>query len=124
MKAFIIPPSIIYKTYGIFKHIAYDIIDFNRISCRGYRYLFLFIDKATTKLFPKFSNSKTSSNFLNSLKEFIQENSHAMNPLSVDLRYLQSDYDDVIKSQEVINYLIEKNITLRCSAPYKHQQNS
>ena len=55
MKAFPIPPSITYKAYQIFEHIACDIIDFNRKSCRGYRYLFLFIEKATTKTFPKFS---------------------------------------------------------------------
>ena len=123
MKAFPIPPSITYKTYGIFEHIACDIIDFNRKNCRGYRYLFLFIDKAPTKTFPKFSSRKFTINFLNALKELIQENGAQPNPKSLDIRYLQSDYDDVIKSSEVLDYLTLNNITLRCSEPYEHQQN-
>jgi hypothetical protein len=46
MKAFPIPYSISNKTYGIFEYLTVDIIYNNKRSCRGYRYIALFVDKA------------------------------------------------------------------------------
>jgi hypothetical protein len=53
----------------------------------------------------------------------IEENGPHRNNKSVDLRYLQSDYDTAIINEKVSTYLFKTHVTLYSSAPYKHQQN-
>jgi hypothetical protein len=48
MKAFPIPYSISNKIYGIFEYLTVDIIHISKQSCRGYRFIALFVDKATS----------------------------------------------------------------------------
>jgi hypothetical protein len=51
---------------------------------------------------------KHKDDFLNILKIMIEENGPHRNPKSVDLRYLQSDYNTAIINEKVSTYLFKK----------------
>jgi hypothetical protein len=106
MKDFPIPSSISNKTYGIFEYLAVDITHINKRSCRGYRYIALFVDKATSMTFVQLIKHKDE--FLNTLKVMIEENGPHRNTKSVDLRYLQSDYDTAIINEKYQNTYLYK----------------
>jgi hypothetical protein len=72
MKASPIPYSISNKTYLFFEYLTVDIIHINKRSCRGYRYIALFVDKVTSMAFVQLMKHK--DDFLNILKVIVIEN--------------------------------------------------
>ena len=121
MKAFPILKSISKKHYGIFEYISGDYKPFKMISIRGYIGVILYVDRATAKLFVYLVKSK--SEWLSTFKRLIKEYGNSRNPLSVQLRFLQTDYCTEVHSKLFTDYLSDNNIVLHNSTPYKHEQN-
>ena len=48
MKVFPVPASISNKVYGIFELLSVDIVPMNKTAIRGFNYIALFVDKATS----------------------------------------------------------------------------
>jgi hypothetical protein len=98
---------------GIFEYLTVDIIHINKQSCRGYRYIALFVDKATSKAFVQLIKHKDDS--LSIFKVMIEENGPYRNTKSVELGYLKDDYDTAIINERVSTYLFQKHIRLYSS---------
>jgi hypothetical protein len=117
MKAFPIPPSMT-STYGIFEYITLEIIHLFRKSCRGYKYSTLFVDKCSTKTFAY--HPKRKSDLVTAFKKLLRDYHPHRFPLCLEMRILYKDFDSLVLDENF--NLVEKNIRLRTTAPYKHQQ--
>jgi hypothetical protein len=121
MRAFPIPPSMTTSAYGIFEYITLDIIHLNRKSCRGYKYSALFVDKCSTKTFAY--HLKRKSDLVTAFEKLFRDHNPQRFPRCIEMRILHTDFDALVLDKQFNDVLVEKNIRLRTSAPYKHQQN-
>jgi hypothetical protein len=120
MKAFPVPASISNKVYGIFELLSVDIVPMNKTSIRGFNYIALFVDKATSMPIMVLMKSKTE--LLAALQYVISHYGPQRNPRCVHLRFMQSDSGSEQLSNEFLSYLDSKDIKLLLGAPYKKQQ--
>jgi hypothetical protein len=116
MKAFPIPPSMTTSTYFIFEYITLDIIHLNRKSCRGYKYSALFVEKFAYHL-------KRKSDLVTAFNKLLRDYHPQRFPRCLEMRILHTDFDSLVLGKHFNDILVEKNIRLRTSAPYKHQKN-
>ena len=121
MHALPIYSSLNNKEYDIFEGLSSDYIPYGFSTRSGYTGGYLFTCLASDK--PFFVHTKDKTEWKNALIRVINENGPARNPRSRPLRVFQTDYDTVVHSEEFTLWLIEKNVKLQNSAPYKHQQN-
>jgi hypothetical protein len=120
MKAFPVPASISNKVYGIFELLSVDIVPMNKTSIRGFNYIALFVDKATSMPIMVLMKSKTE--LLAALQYVISHYGPQRNPRCVHLRFMQSDSGSEQLSNEFLSYLDTNDIKLLLGAPYKKQQ--
>jgi hypothetical protein len=120
-KAFPIPLSMTTSTCGIFEYLTLDIIHLNRKSCRGYKFSALFVDKCSTKTFDY--HLKRKSDLVTVFKKLFRDYHPQRFPRCLEMRILHTNFEYLVLDKNVNDVLVEKNIRLRNSAPYKHQQN-
>jgi hypothetical protein len=129
MRTFALPCSISHKEYDVFELLTFDFIPLSKkihgkqvsISIRGYIGLYLYADKKTGKLMPYFVKSK--SEWLQTLKDCINEYGPGANIKSKKLLHLLTDYNSEVQSTKSTEYLKENQIKLFSSTPYKQAQN-
>jgi hypothetical protein len=129
MHTFALPSSISHKEFDVFEEITFDFISLHKtvhgkhvsVSIRGYIGLYLYADKKPGKLMAYFVKSK--SQWLQTLKDCINEYGPGGNIQSKKLLYLLIDYNSEVQSTESTEYLKLHQIKLLCSTPYKHAQN-
>jgi hypothetical protein len=107
------------SAYGIFEYLKLDIIHLNRKSCRGYKYSTLFVDKCSTKAFGY--HLKRKSDLVAAFKKLLRDHNPQRFPRCLEMRILHTDFDALVLDKHFNDALVEKNIRLRTSAPYKHR---
>jgi len=121
MHALPVYASLSRKQYGIFEYLTGDWIPYSSPTIRGFTGGFLFGCKGCSKTFHY--NAKRKSQFIAKLRQCIRENGKGRNPRAVDLRYLLTDYCTEAHGEEVTLFLVETNVQLLNSSPYKHEGN-
>jgi hypothetical protein len=121
MRKFSIPATIIQKIYNKFELLSLDIIVWNKVSVRHFKYTAIYVDKCTNKVF--LYHMKKKSDLLQTLKDLLADYGGNKYPAVVMPKYILTDCMSEILSSEVKSYLREQGISLMLSAPYLHQQN-
>jgi transposase InsO family protein len=121
MKALATPPSISSNSYLPFELLSLDTVFFNTLSYRKYKYVALYVDKCTRKLFAY--PMKHKSELVNTLKQIISEYDPVRYPSISKLKVILTDCATESMSSNFMKVLKDNSITLQTSAPYKHQQN-
>jgi hypothetical protein len=98
------------EKFEIFELVTVDINAVMQFSILKYKYIALFVDKATSYTIPKLIKAKTD--FLSKLEEVINQLSLSGNPKLKNLKYLLPDFDTVVIDQETTDFLKTNNIIL------------
>jgi hypothetical protein len=121
MRKFQLPTALTQKVYNTFELLCLDIIVWNKLSVRQFKYSAIFVDKRTNKVF--LYHMKHKSDLLQTIKDLISDYGGNRYPGVNAIKYILTDSMSEILSREVQDYLKSKGIQLQVSAPYLHEQN-
>jgi len=118
MRAFPCPPSISKDSYPPFELLSLDTVFFKTLSYRKHKYVALYVDKCTKKLFAY--PMKHKNELVDSLKQIISEYDTTRYPSISKLKVILTDCASESLASNFLKVLKDNHITLQTSAPYKH----
>jgi hypothetical protein len=123
MRRFPSPSSLCNIVYKKGESYSMDIVDWGVESSRGYRYSVILVERVTDKLFEYHLKVATSETIIDALKQHNRRNNHIKNIIIQDMKQLQTDSGSQMLSKKFLAYLVEADIHMNLSAPFRQVQN-